>query len=155
MTVPPTIPKPVWSCKVIEQVLSLMPPPEHQSGVLAFQKVLLEASVGIALVVVGRWAIGRTPAGSADREVAPVLAAAFVGSVTSNFVGVAVWLWNRSDPRAWALGALIAAGCCAGFILSRTTGLPGFKEPEWEALGVLSLVVEAGFLGVALHRLRR
>ena len=39
--------------------------------------------------------------------------------------------------------------------LSRTTGLPGFKEPEWEALGVLSLVVEAGFLGVALHRLRR
>jgi hypothetical protein len=65
------------------------------------------------------------------------------------------WLLRRDDGRAWALGALIAAGCFAGFILSRTTGLPGFKEEEWEPLGLVSLVVEAGFLGLALSRLRR
>ena len=68
---------------------------------------------------------------------------------------VAVALMARDDARAWGLGALIAAGCFAGFVLSRTTGLPGFKESEWEPLGLLSLVVEAGFIGLALHRLRR
>jgi hypothetical protein len=70
-------------------------------------------------------------------------------------VVVAVALMARDGARAWVLGALIAAACFAGFVLSRTTGLPGFKESEWEALGVLSLVVEAGFLGLALQRLRR
>jgi len=68
---------------------------------------------------------------------------------------VAYQLWRADDRRAWGLGTLIAACCFVGFILSRTTGLPGFKEEEWEALGVLSLVVEAGFIGVALTRLRR
>jgi uncharacterized membrane protein YfcA len=68
---------------------------------------------------------------------------------------VAYQLWRADDRAAWGLGALIAACCFVGFILSRTTGLPGFKEEEWEALGVLSLVVEAGFIGLALTRLRR
>jgi hypothetical protein len=77
--------------------------------------------------------------------------AAAVGSAL-----VVAWLWTRSDPRAWGLGALIAVGCFAGFVLSRTTGLPGgFKEEEWEPLGIVSLIVEAGFVGVALSRLRR
>src|SRR3954462_6202488 len=68
---------------------------------------------------------------------------------------VAYQLWRADNRGAWGLGTLIAACCFVGFILSRTTGLPGFKEEEWEALGVLSLVVEAGFIGLALTRLRR
>ena len=37
----------------------------------------------------------------------------------------------------------------AGFILSRTVGLPGFHESEWELSGMVSLLFEAGFLALA------
>jgi hypothetical protein len=73
-----------------------------------------------------------------------LFALTLVGSVL-----VALTLWRRDDRRAWALGALIAAATFVGFILSRTTGLPGFKEEEWEALGVVSLVIDAAYLLVA------
>jgi hypothetical protein len=59
---------------------------------------------------------------------------------------VAVRLWMARDRFAWTLGALVAACMFAGFILSRTTGLPGFKEPEWELSGIVSLILEAGFI---------
>jgi hypothetical protein len=57
------------------------------------------------------------------------------------------------DTRAWALGSLISVGMGAGFILSRTVGLPGFHESEWELSGILTLLTEAGFLALALPRL--
>src|SRR4051794_32447179 len=63
---------------------------------------------------------------------------------------VAVALVRANDPRAWGLGALISIGCFVGFVLSRTTGLPGFKEAEWEGSGVLSMIVEAAFVVVAI-----
>jgi hypothetical protein len=64
--------------------------------------------------------------------------------------GVAVALATRPTSRAaWGLGLLIAALSFVGFILSRTTGLPSFKEDDWEALGVLAMVVEAAFVLVA------
>ena len=84
------------------------------------------------------------------------LGAMFVaGGIGAVLVGVR--LWFRSDTAAWSLGAVIAAGMFAGFILSRTTGLPGFKETEWELSGIVSLVLEAGFLGAfaAAVRARR
>jgi hypothetical protein len=59
---------------------------------------------------------------------------------------VAARLWFRSDPIAWSLGSVIAVGMFAGFVLSRTTGLPGFKEPDWELSGIVSLILEAGFM---------
>ena len=62
---------------------------------------------------------------------------------------VALRLWQRSDRRAWLLGSLISAGMGAGFILSRTVGLPGFHESEWELSGMVSLLFEAGFLALA------
>jgi hypothetical protein len=34
----------------------------------------------------------------------------------------------------------------AGFILSRTVGLPNFKESEWELPGIVSLLLEAGYI---------
>src|SRR5436190_758121 len=59
---------------------------------------------------------------------------------------VAVRLWMAPDRFAWTLGAVVSACMFVGFILSRTTGLPGFKEPEWELSGIVSLILEAGFL---------
>jgi hypothetical protein len=62
---------------------------------------------------------------------------------------VALRLWFAPDRLAWSVGVLIAAGMFVGFILSRTTGLPGFKESEWELSGIVSLILEAGFMGAA------
>lgn len=69
-----------------------------------------------------------------------------------NFVASAViagLLWRRGDRAAWILGVLVAAGSIVGFVASRTVGLPGFFEAEWELLGVLSMFIEAAFIGVA------
>src|SRR4051794_24544994 len=56
---------------------------------------------------------------------------------------VAARLWFAPDRAAGSLGVVIAAGMFAGFILSRTVGLPGFKEAEWEPSGIASLILEA------------
>jgi hypothetical protein len=41
-----------------------------------------------------------------------------------------------------------------GFVLSRTAGLPGFHESEWELSGLLSLLLEAGVVVAAVAALR-
>jgi hypothetical protein len=75
-----------------------------------------------------------------------------------NFVGAlaAVGIY-RGKGWGWALGLLVAAGAFAGYVISRTVGLPGLPvEEEWlEPLGVLSLVVEALFVGVFVAVLAR
>src|SRR3954451_869520 len=68
-------------------------------------------------------------------------------------VVVAVRLWMAPDRLAWGIGALVAAGMFVGFVLSRTTGLPGFKESEWELSGIVSLLIEAGFIAIAIPAL--
>jgi Na+/proline symporter len=66
---------------------------------------------------------------------------------------VAIGIW-RGSRAAWALGVLVAAGAFAGYILARTTGLPGgFKETEWTPLGIASLVIEAAYCLVAARAL--
>jgi hypothetical protein len=60
--------------------------------------------------------------------------------------GLAVWLLVRDAPAAWLLGALVMAGMGIGFVLSRTTGLPGFHESEWELSGIVCLILEGGFV---------
>jgi len=72
----------------------------------------------------------------------------------ANFVGAlaaAVGIY-RGNRWGWALGLLVAAGAFAGYVISRTVGLPGLPvEEEWlEPLGVLSLLVEALFVGLYL-----
>ena len=62
---------------------------------------------------------------------------------------LAARLWRRDDPPAWILAALTAAGMGIGFVLSRTIGLPGFKEAGWEPSGILTLLLEAGVLAAA------
>jgi hypothetical protein len=69
---------------------------------------------------------------------------------------VAGKLWTGREVAAdWLLGAATAAGMFVGFVLSRTVGLPGFHESEWELSGLVSLVLEAGFVGAAVAALSR
>jgi uncharacterized membrane protein YfcA len=70
----------------------------------------------------------------------------------ANFVGAlaaAVGIY-RGRSWGWSLGALVAMGAFVGYVISRTVGLPGLPvEEEWlEPLGVLSLIVEALFVGL-------
>jgi hypothetical protein len=53
----------------------------------------------------------------------------------------------------WGLGALVSVGAFVGYVISRTIGLPGLGvEEEWlEPLGLLSLLVEALFVGLFLR----
>ena len=76
-----------------------------------------------------------------------------LGGITA--LAVAARLWSRDDGAAWALGSLIAAGMAIGFILSRTVGLPGYHEAEWELSGLISLVLEIGFVAIAAAAVRR
>lgn len=74
-----------------------------------------------------------------------------------NAVGAAVCAYGllKGASWAWPLGILVAGGAFVAFILSRTTGLPSFKEDEWEGLGLLSLVVEGAFVIVAATAMSR
>jgi hypothetical protein len=58
----------------------------------------------------------------------------------------------RGQSWGWGLGALVSVGAFAGYVVSRTIGLPGLGvEEEWlEPLGLLSMVVEALFVGLFL-----
>ena len=53
-----------------------------------------------------------------------------------------------------AAGAVVAAGMAVGFILSRTTGQPGFHESEWEVSGLVSLLLEGWVVAGAWQLLR-
>src|SRR3954470_20849457 len=56
---------------------------------------------------------------------------------------LAVALWRADNVPSWLLGGR-TRGCMAiGLVLSRTTGLPGFHESEWELSGVVALALEA------------
>ena len=58
----------------------------------------------------------------------------------------------RERSWGWSLGALVSVGAFVGYVISRTVGLPGLPvEEEWlEPLGLLSMVVEALFVGLYL-----
>jgi hypothetical protein len=67
---------------------------------------------------------------------------------------LAVALWRTDNVPSWLLGALTMAGMGIAFVLSRTTGLPGLHESEWELSGLVALVLELGFVAVAFPALR-
>jgi uncharacterized membrane protein YfcA len=57
----------------------------------------------------------------------------------------------RGHKWGWGLGALLAAGAFAGYVISRTLGLPGMPVEEWlEPLGVISMLIEVLFVGLGL-----
>ncbi|MCA1730767.1 MAG: hypothetical protein LC751_15605 [Actinobacteria bacterium] len=65
----------------------------------------------------------------------------------------------RGASWGWILGLVISVGSFMGYIVSRTVGLPGapgiLREPFTEPPGLLSLVVELAFAGVAAYVLTR
>jgi len=85
-----------------------------------------------------------------DLEEAPYQGLLFL----ANFFGAIVAAIGiyRGRSWGWGLGALVSVGAFAGYVISRTTGLPGLPvEEEWlEPLGLLSLLVEALFVGLYL-----
>jgi hypothetical protein len=71
--------------------------------------------------------------------------------VTAVIAGLMLLTLRRS-VAAWFLAIGVAAGPFVGYVLTRTTGLPGAMDDRgnWsEPLGVVSLVVEAALLVLA------
>jgi len=64
-------------------------------------------------------------------------------------LALAAWLWARENPAAWLGAVAVSAGMAGGFILSRTIGLPGFHESEWEVSGIVTVLLELGVIGLA------
>src|SRR5829696_5452541 len=57
----------------------------------------------------------------------------------------------RNHRWGWGLGALVAGGTFAGYVISCTIGLPGLPIEDWlDPVGVLSLVIEGLFIGLYL-----
>jgi hypothetical protein len=76
---------------------------------------------------------------------APYLGVMFFGAFLSSIVA-AVGIYRGELLWGWGLGGLIAIGSFAGYLLSRTVGLPVSGVEEWgPVLGYLSLVIEAIF----------
>ncbi len=66
-------------------------------------------------------------------------------------------LLRSSDPHAWAAAGGLALSVLVGYTLSRTTGLPGSTDDigNWgEQLGIASLFVEGGVVGLSAFALR-
>jgi hypothetical protein len=76
------------------------------------------------------------------------------GAAVCGYVAGKLWT-GRDVALDWLIGAATAAGMFAGFVLSRTVGLPGFHESEWELSGIVSMLLEAGFVGAAVAALSR
>jgi hypothetical protein len=71
----------------------------------------------------------------------------------ANFAGAAVTAYDIYEGLGWGwtLGALVASGAFVGYVVSRTTGVPGMGvDKRLELLGILSLLVERLFVGLYL-----
>ena len=86
--------------------------------------------------------------------------AAYLGLLMiANFAGSMVSAVGIYHGRLWGwwLGVVMAAGAFLAYIESRTLGLPGLPswEPFTEPPGLLSLLLEAIFVGLAAYVLGR
>jgi hypothetical protein len=86
--------------------------------------------------------------------------AAYLGLLMiANFAGSMISAVGIYQERVWGwwLGTVMAAGAFLAYIESRTFGLP--RLPSWEPFteppGLLSLPLEAAFLGLAVYVLGR
>ncbi len=64
----------------------------------------------------------------------------------------AAGIYRGSKTWGWGLGLLVAGGALVMYVISRTIGLPGLGvDDAWfEPMGVLSLIVEAAYVALAL-----
>ena len=78
----------------------------------------------------------------------PYIGAGFV--LSSVLLAIALVGVVMDAPAGWLLGGATCVGMAGLFILSRTTGLPGFHE-AWTSdnnLGIYALAFEAGYLAL-------
>jgi hypothetical protein len=71
---------------------------------------------------------------------------------------VAIVMLAVGDRRGWALAGATAAATLVGFVLTRTTGLPGSTDDigNWgETLAIWAMVSEVGVCGLAMVGLAR
>jgi cytochrome bd-type quinol oxidase subunit 2 len=127
--------------------------PDHHAIAQAVREAAIRGTVvvglaGIAVIhavdSVGKW--------SEVRYMFWMYIALIVGSLA--VAGAVLFARSRA---ALAAAALVAASAFAGYVLSRTTGLPNATDDigNWtEPLGLASLVVEGCVIAVALAALR-
>ena len=106
---------------------------------------------GLASII----AIHVTELGGKVDEVA-YLGAGYVALTAAAFV--AIVMFAVGDHRAWKLAGATAAATLVGFVLTRTTGLPGSTDDigNWtETLAIWALVSEVGVVTLAALALLR
>lgn len=84
------------------------------------------------------------------------LGAGYVALIAGAVVGIAMLAVR--DPRAWKMTVATAGATLIGFVLTRTTGLPGSTDDigNWgETLAVWAMLSEIGILVVAAFAFRR
>jgi hypothetical protein len=79
-------------------------------------------------------------------------------AIVAGTIPASLALLQWSSRRAWVGAAAIAAGPLAGYLLTRSVGLPGDSGDigNWlDSLGLASMFVETGLLSLAAVRLLR
>lgn len=104
--------------------------------------------IGVALIVItGLIHAVEVPSNYGD---APYKGILFV--VNALLAAVAAYGIWRGARWGWLLGILVAGGAFVMYVISRTVGLPQLPPDNWgEPIGIVSLLVEAGFVVVALR----
>ena len=83
----------------------------------------------------------------------PYLGVMYIALMVASVV-VAFYLLHTGSTLAWAAAGLLAAATLAGFVLSRTTGLPNASDDigNWtEPLGLASMFVEGAVVILAAY----
>lgn len=108
------------------------------------RSIKIHEGIGIGLIlIVGIVHIYTAPD---EFKEAPYLGIMFVGAFIGSIIA-AIGIFKKNFLWGWGVGALIAFGSCAGYLLSRTIGLPiSGVEPWGPGIGYLSLMLEILFL---------
>ena len=114
------------------------------------QSMNLRKGVAAALAATGVLHLALAPEYLSEQLYVGIL---FIGGGLAS-IALASVIWLRDEARALAAGAVLAAAMAVGFVLSRTVGLPGLHESEWEASGLLSLLLEGSVVAGAWQLLR-
>jgi hypothetical protein len=86
----------------------------------------------------------------------PYVGALFIGLIVACLI-LTEALIRTDDLRVWIVAGLVSAATMIGYVISRTTGLPGDNDGDvgnWlESLGLASLLVEGVVVLLVLGRL--
>ena len=105
----------------------------------------IEGAAMVLILVIGLIHLIDAPGSFSDATYKGILfLMVFLGGIVA-----AVGIYRQSWSYGWILGLIIAVCTFIGYVISRTVGLPQIPPDVWlEEIGILSLVVEATFVGV-------